>query len=145
MLSLIPSHLHKMMNEVNKIKAFILDLSGNKIITIMTMNGLKKFDVDHKGAIGYHETHEDLFNIWMNKTMDPVGSVLIRQFTKIESHKMQDGTSIPYKNIYGFVSVDGFFKALNDKELRESFSTDHRTNEKIECERGLRFCLPKHW
>ena len=133
------------MSEIDKIKDFITDLSGNKIITVMTMNGLQKFDVDPDGVIGYEESHPAIFNHWLNQAINSVGSVIVRQFTNIESHKLDDNTSIPYKNIYGFVVVDGGFKGLNEKELEYSFSFDYKTNKPIEIERGLRFCLVKKW
>lgn len=133
------------MNEVDKIKKFILELSGNKIITIMTMNGLKKFDVDNNGEIGYHETHPDIFNQWINDSISSVGSIMVRQFTNIESHKIDGDISVPYKNIYGFVCVDGKLRALNKVELEKSFSVDYKTNRPIDLERGVLFCIAKKW
>lgn len=133
------------MSEIDKIKEFIINLSGNKIITVMTMNGLQKFDVDSDGVIGYEESHPAIFDHWLKQAINSVGSVIVRQFTNIESHKLDDCTSIPYKNIYGFVGVDGLFKSLNEKELEHSFSFDYKTNNPIEIERGLRFCLVKKW
>ena len=111
----------------------------------MTMNGLKKFDVNDNGVIGYHETHADIYDDWINEALESVGSIIIREFTKIESHKTENNISVPYKNIYGFVCSDGIFRPLGVKELEESFSVDYATNKPLEIERGVRFCITKKW
>ena len=120
-----------------KLLNYIISLSGDKIVTItLSDEEYKSFDLDKNGIIGYRPSHISMFNSYLMDCQNNGGVVMVRQFTKIQSHILEDGTEIPYKNIYGFISRDRLFTPIDSRTLESSMLISPKTNEPRDPEKG---------
>jgi hypothetical protein len=129
---------------LSKIINFLMELSGNKIVTIgYPGEEPMKFDISSSGVIGYKFSHVHLFNSRMTECLLGGGTIIVRQFTNMRSH-VNNGISIPYKNIYGFDSDGSNFVPIYDHELVSMFS-DVESEEKIQPEKGVIYRGVRHF
>lgn len=123
----------------NQLLNFIFNLSGSKIVTFSNESTHKRFDLSADNTVGYENYHLFLFNKLVNETICSHGSIIIRQFTNLTYSVLDDGTTIPYKNIYGFYSDGSKLFPIDKGDLKESFVVDREGN-KLALIEGDLFC-----
>jgi hypothetical protein len=127
----------------NKLLNFIFELSGDKIVSLYSEGEQEEFDISNDGVIGYRGNHVDYFDDLLDESIE-YGSIIVRQFTSIQSHKSKDGAVIPYKKIYGFIGNAGEIRVLTKKELESSIK-DPETGDPKEKNRSELFTTLLTW
>lgn len=63
----------------------VIELPGDKIVTISTGEHILPFDIDSKGKIGYQKQHEQLLLELIVSGLVNGGGLIIRQFLPIKT------------------------------------------------------------
>ena len=127
----------------NDLLATILDIPGNKIITLYRADGTEfKIDISAQGRFGYAPGHKALFVANLVSAIGSSSVLVIRQFLplKVERQTPNDKTMfIPKKKLYGIVLANGAWKPISATQMREAHCTNSDTGESIEPEQDVIF------
>jgi hypothetical protein len=133
----------KKKTQVDNLVQAILDIPGSKILTLaLSMDSVYTFDVNERGAIGYHKSHRRLFYAKLRKAMNTYGGLIIRQFLPIKVESvLPNGKKmwIPIKNVYGVSLGQGSWNPLSAAEVSDACCTDAETGKPIPPESTVRY------
>lgn len=131
------------MKKAKKLLASILSMSGDKIITLVSVYmGSRSYDVKADGSIGYDASHRELFHEHLDECVIHGGGILIRVFTdqKFLGVTPKGEMLLPVKHIYGIACGGGRWAGLSEADVEESCTTDHQTGTKLPPEQGVKYC-----
>ena len=119
----------------------------DKIITVTNFDNedQQQFDIDildnNEFFIGYTPNHIEVFLTKLDEIVKNKGMLNVREFTKLKYTKTINGKDIqiPLKNVYGVICGMNKYMGLPHETLKESYSIDAHTGEKLEHERDITY------
>lgn len=109
--------------EADRMFKKILNIKGDKIITICKHGLTSTFDISSDGKIGYDDTMDYgsiLKNKFVSCLLEGESSIIVRQFTDAKCEE----NGFPYKNVYGFVAIDSKWVSVPKSILKNSYSKE---------------------
>lgn len=131
-----------LLEETNLFISQILNVPGDKIVTITNEEGSIVFDIAENGKIGYSPVHPAQFANQIYSCLSFGGSLILRQFTKETTAVKSNGRiiKIPYKNLYGARFKNGYWEWISDEEMRIAHCTDSVTGQPLPAEEAVNYC-----
>jgi len=120
----------------------VLQISGDKIITLAIGDQLFTIDIQANGQIGHHVGHKQLFIAKLHHALVEGGGMTIREFLPMKvSRNLKNGEKkwLPEKNLYGVVFYDGKWIGLEAEAMQQAHETDHRTGAPLPPEEGVHY------
>jgi hypothetical protein len=136
--------MNKVNLEIESLLDAILNVPGDKIITLIAHDRSEPFSIDigADGNIGYEDFHKSLFDAKLLTAFSCSGGVIIRQFLALKVERvMPNGKKmwIPRKNIYGVMIGNGGWKGLTENEVKNAHCTNAETGEPLTPEENVAF------
>ena len=120
----------------------ILQIPGDKIITLVIGNLPFTIDIQANGQIGYHVGQKQLFLVKLQRALVEGGGMTIRQFLPMKVSRILNNAEkrwLPEKNLYGVVFHNGVWAGLEAKEMQEAHETDATTGAPLPREDGVHY------
>lgn len=130
------------MNTLERLIAAILNIQGDKIVTIATSGHHQAYDIKANGYIGYAPFHRYQFEAQLVEAFRAGGGIIIRQFLAIKVEQvMPNGKKmwIPRKNVYGISIVNGEWFGIPKPDLIDACCTDNVTGERLPIEPNVTY------
>ncbi|MCP4746383.1 MAG: hypothetical protein GY874_09625 [Desulfobacteraceae bacterium] len=132
----------KTVDPVQELINTILELPGDKIITLAGIDGILEIDIESNGKIGYTPEHEEYFKDKLAKMMLTGGGLTIRQFLSVKvQRKAPNGKMIwiPKKLLYGVRIINGTWQSISKTDMQVAHCMDCETGEPLKPEEDLIF------
>ncbi len=128
---------------VSALLATILDIPGNKIVTLCHEDGREFIiDISAQGCFGYAPGHKELFIAHLVSAINSKGGLVIRQILPLKVERRTPSGKImfiPKKKLYGIALENGVWEPISATQMREAHCTNHDTGGLLEPEQDVIF------
>jgi hypothetical protein len=140
---------HKINNpeSIQTLLKCILQIPGDKIITLVIGNKPFTIDIQANGQIGYRVGHKQLFEAKLHRALDEEGGMTIREFLPLRVSRKLNGEErwLPEKNLYGVAFQGGEWVGLGAEAMQQAHETDYSRGEPLPREEGVHYrTFPSH-
>lgn len=131
-------HVSIVESKIERLMQLIVEIPGQKIVTLVTQEGEFIIDINQDGDIGYLPEHKYLFCEFVRRALHDGGGILIRQFLPINIQKRRGAKKfIPVKNLYGIWLNYGDWLGIDASVLQQCCETDANSGAPLPRERGV--------
>lgn len=137
-----PQTIRNDSQSIQTLLSCILQISGNKIITLVIGNQPFTIDIQANGQIGHHAGHKQLFITKLHRTLVEGGGMTIREFLPMSvSRKLKNEEKrwLPEKNLYGVTFQSGGWVGLGAEAMQQAHETDYSTGACLPREEGVHY------
>ena len=137
-----PQITHNDWQSIQTLLSCILQIPGDKIITLVIGNQPFTIDIHANGQIGYHVGHKQLFVAKLHHALVEGGGMIIREFLPMRvSRKLKNEKKgwIPEKNLYGVAFQSGEWVGLEAEAMQQAHEIDYSTGAYLSREEGVHY------
>jgi len=130
------------LQSIQTLLSCILQIPGDKIITLVIGNQPFTIDIQANGQIGYHVGHKQLFVAKLHRALVEGGGMTIREFLPMRvSRKLKNEEKrwLPEKNLYGIAFQSGGWVGLEAEAMQQAHETDYSTGAYLPQEEGVHY------